>query len=386
MLQNSLIYNPTGADAPMGKTGARPKPAWLYTPRMVVPRDLCTYHRISCEGVPFFNLQEFARLQAQQHTPFVRFGASAVKQGPHLHLWIWDQQHEQRFAQKQGNPERFQAIAQSLLTRPIAQGVVWTTHPAGPAHGCEAQLWQNRQLQDSQWFDTDPTPQTWQQRHAQYPELAANGWPQQLPPVRVNPPAERAFAINLTPRRRQQSQPIPWARLTQILLALSAAAVTGWAAWLQGQIMGYQNQIAANQAYQEQKIAQDQPQQAARASTHNTIQRIKGIQSLNANTRTLAALEEINQLFSRQGLWVRDIDINGQTIDTTLIAPPGVTPRLTAILGVIESSDLFYDARFTDVVPGGGFRFSWRIQAPGQSDAPSETPNGTPNRNAKSTP
>jgi hypothetical protein len=353
---------------------------------MVVPRELCTYHRISCTGVPFFNLQEFARLQAQQHTPFVRFGVSAVKQGPHLHLWIWDQQHEQRFADKQGNPERFHAIAQSLLTRPIAQGVVWTTHPAGPAHGCEAQLWQNRQLQDSQWFDAVPSAQTWQQWHAQFPELAANGWPQQLPLVRVNPPAERSFAINLTPRRSQQSQPIRWSRLIHIVLVLTAAAVVGWAASLQGQILGYQAQIAANQAYQEQKIAQDQPQQAARARTHNTIQRIKSIQTLNANTRTLAALEEINQLFSRQGLWVRDIEINGPTIDTTLIAPPGVTPRLTAILGVIESSDLFYDARFTDVVPGGGFRFSWRIQTAIPGEAPSDLASDTPNRKAKSTP
>jgi hypothetical protein len=120
-------------------------------------------------------------------------------------------------------------------------------------------------------------------------------------------------------------------------------------------------------------MAQDQPQQSARAATYNTLQRIQTIQSLNADTRTGDTLSEITQLFSRQGLWVRDIDINGQTIDATLIAPPGVTPRLTAILGVIESSGLFYDARFTDVAPGGGFRFSWRIQNQTAQTAP-----GTP--------
>jgi hypothetical protein len=385
MLQNSLIYNPTGADTPLGKTTARLWPAWISTSRMVVPRSLCTYHRIPCEGVPFFKLQEFARLQALQHSPFVHYGSSAVKQGSHLHLWIWDQKHEDRFAQKLGQPKRFQTIAHSLLARPHAQGLLWIAHPAGPSHGCEVQLWENRQLQDSQWFDTPPTPQAWQQRHAQYPELATHGWPQQLTPIRFSPGSERPFGINLTPRA-QNRQPIHWAPIVNTVLVLVAAGVIGWAAWLQGQILGYQNQIAANQAYQEQKIEQDQPQQIARAATHNTLRRIESIKSLNANTQTRASLEEINQLFSRQGLWVRDIDINGPTIDATLIAPPGVTPRLTAILGVIENSELFYDARFNDVVPGGGFRFSWRIQTPSPGGASKEPATDTPNRKSKAAP
>jgi hypothetical protein len=352
---------------------------------MVVPRNLCTYHRIPCDGVPFFKLQEFARLQALQHSPFVQYGSSAVKQGSLLHLWIWDQKHEDRFAQKHGQPKRFQSIAHSLLARPLAQGLLWIAHPAGPEKGCEAQLWQNRQLQDSQWFDTPPTPQAWQQRHAQYPELATHDWPLQLTPIKFSPCSERPFGINLTPRA-QNRQPIHWAPIGNTLLVLGAAGVIGWAAWLQGQILGYQNQIATNQAYQEQKIEQDQPQQIARAATYNTLKRIQSIQSLNANTQALASLEEINQLFSRQGLWVRDIDINGPTIDATLIAPPGVTPRLTAILGVIESSELFYDARFTDVVPGGGFRFSWRIQSPKSSETAGEHANDTPQRKAKAAP
>jgi hypothetical protein len=83
---------------------------------------------------------------------------------------------------------------------------------------------------------------------------------------------------------------------------------------------------------------------------------------------------------------VRDIDINGPTIDATLIAPPGVTPRLTAILGVIENSELFYDARFNDVVPGGGFRFSWRIQTPSPGGASKEPATDTPDRKSKAAP
>ena len=360
MLQNSLIYSPAGADLPIGKTPAGPWPAGLRTLRMVVPRSLCTYQRIPCEGVPFFKLHEFARLQAQQHSPFVHFGACAVKHGQYLHLWLWDKAHETRFAQKHDNPERFQVLAQSLLTQPAQQGVIWTFQGAGPDAGCEAQLWRNHQLQDTQWFDAPPNAQTWQQRHAQYPELAANGWPLQLPTVRASALVPRAWGRNLL-NRASIAPTISWQKLVNTTLVLCAAGVLGWVASLQGQILAYQAIITDNEDFQAKKIAQEQPQQAARAVTLNTVQRIKSLQSLQANSRVLASLEEIAQLFSRQGLWVRDIDINGQTIDATLIAPPGVTPRLTAVIGVIENSDLFHDARFTDVVPGGGFRFSWRI-------------------------
>jgi hypothetical protein len=328
--------------------------------RMVVPRSLCSYHRIACEGVPFFKLQEFARLQAQQHSPFIHFGGSAVKQGKLLHLWTWDQAHEQRFAQKHGNPERFQALVQSLFSQPVQQGVVWIKQNDDPHGGCEAQLWHNRQLQDTQWFDGPPTAQTWQQRHVQFPELAANGWPLQVPPIRASAPSTRVWGHNLLVRERT-SPAISWQKLGNTALVLCTAGVVSWAASLQGQIHAYQAIMADNEDHKAQKIAQEQPQQTARAATLNTVQRIKSLQSLNANSRVLVALDEVTQLFSRQGLWLREIDINGLTIDATLIAPPGVTPRLTAIIGVIENSDLFHSARFTDVAPGGGFRFSWRV-------------------------
>lgn len=358
MLQNSYIYNPYGPDTTRGQPRSKAWSSWLRAPRLVMPRSLCTYHRIPCEGIPFFKLQDFARLQAQQHSPFINFGSSAVKHGQYLHLWIWDQKHEERFVQKNGQLTRFNTLVQSLLTRPIGKGVVWQTSTALP--GCEAQLWQNRTLQDSLWFDAPPSAQDWQQRFAQYPELAANGWPSQLPPPRMSTDRAWPFAINLTPRIHK-TKAIPWGSVAKTVLVIAAAGIAAWAAWLQGQIIGYQEKIADNRAVQEQKINQDQPQQMARARTYQVLQRIKAIKSLNAQSQTGASLEEITKMFSRQGLWVRDIDITGQTIDATLIAPAGVTPRLTAILGIIESSPLFDDARFTDVVPGGGFRFSWRI-------------------------
>jgi hypothetical protein len=357
MLQNSLIYNPAQADTP---TPAH-KPAkglvrWLPV-CMVVPRELCTYHRVSCTGVPFYKLQDFARLQALQHAPFVQFGASAVRQGQTLHLWIWDQQHETRFAQQHGHTGHFQALAQSLLSRPIAQGVVWLATPTGH----EAQLWAGKKLQDSQWFAQPPSAHVWAQRQAQNPELAALGWPERLPPVHASAMASRPWSLNLIARQRS-APALNWQQLSNATLVLGAAALLGWGGWLQGQIHGHQARIQANQAQQEATIGQQVPQQQARAQTLGTVQRIQSVQALNAQTRTEAVLVEVNRLLSRQGLWVRDLDLNGSTVEATLIAPPGVTPRLTAILGVLENSELFHDARFVDVVPGAGFKFAWRVE------------------------
>jgi Tfp pilus assembly protein PilN len=357
MLQNSLIYNPAQADeAAPAHAPSKGLSRWLPV-SMVVPRDLCTYHRVSCAGVPFYKLQEFARLQALQHAPFVQFGASAVRQGQTLHLWIWDQQHETRFAQQHSHIGHFQAIAQSLFSRPIVQGVVWLATPTGH----EAQLWLGKKLQDSQWFAHPPSAHDWAQRQAQNPELAPLGWPARLPPAHASVMGSRPWSINLITRQRTQP-PLNWTQLSNATLLLGAAALLGWGGWLQGQIHGHQARIQANQAQQENIFEQQVPQQQARVQTLNAVQRIQRIQALNAQTRSEAVLVEVNRLLSRQGLWVREIDLNGSTVEATLIAPPGVTPRLTAILGVLENSALFHDARFVDVVPGAGFKFAWRVE------------------------
>lgn len=371
MLQNSLIYNPAGDDTPVGQPSSGRWPAWLRVPRMVVPRALCTYHRVPCEGVPFYELRQFARLQAQLHSPFVQFGSSAIRQGQVLHLWIWDAVHEQGFAQKHGQPQRFHTVAQSLLAKPQALGVSWLASANG--QGLEALLWADKKLKDSLWFEAPPAAHDWQQRLAQDPLLAETGWPAQLPPSAAQAPGHWPWSINLTPRQQPTVQ-IDWERISRMTLWASAIAVAAWGAWVQGQIRGYQDRILDDQQFQEQKVAQEQPQQKARAQTLNIQQRIRSLQALNANSRVLQALDEVSRLFSRQGLWVRDIDINGLTVEATLVAPPGVTPRLTAILGVIENSELFHDARFVDVAPGAGFRFSWRIEPAVRAGTPEARP------------
>ena len=356
MSLNFSSSSPSDLPVPAGFPHFQRSRLWMRVPRFVVPRELSVYFRISCRNVPFHQLKGFARLQAQALSPFVRFGSSAVRQGAYLHLWIWDKAEEERFSQQRGGITRFTTIAQSLLSKPLRDGVVWVVS----GQGVEAQLWSGNQLQDAQWFDEPPSAKAWQQRLAESPGLLARGWPQHLP---AQPPAtaeaQRAWARNLTPRA-QPGSGFSAQRLSRQLLVLAVVSVLGWAAWLLGQKQGLENIKAQNESFQQQQLSQRGPDHASRVATLQLQQRIQSIQALHEGSSPRRVLEGVSTLLSRQGLWLRDIHIQAETVEATIVAPPGITPRLTSIVAALENEPMFREARFVDVLPGGGLKFSWR--------------------------
>jgi hypothetical protein len=358
MLHDYLIYNPTGADWRIKEARTSFWPNWLRPPRMVMPRELCYYQHISCRGIPLYKLREFARLQIQLHSPFVTYGSSAVKQGPVMHLWIWDSQHEAQFAEKHPKYKPHAPLVQSLFSTPREQNVVWLQPQV--SSGFEAQLWHNKKLQDSIFFANLPTQQQWQDRLEQDSQLKTLGWPHLLPPPKFSALARWPWGFNLA-TRPQKLRRLAVAKLVTPLLISLSIAIASWAAWLQGQTVAYQKLISASNSQLEEKIAQDQPQQKARARTQLLLLQTQAIRSLSSTGSTLAALDETAKLLERQGMWLRDIEINGLSIEATLVAPGGSSPRLTAILAAIENNPLFYNAQFVDVTSGAGFRFTWRI-------------------------
>lgn len=56
----------------------------------LVPRQLCLFESVPCDGVRLHELASFARVQAMRLSPFRRTGASAIRRGGRLHLWLWD--------------------------------------------------------------------------------------------------------------------------------------------------------------------------------------------------------------------------------------------------------------------------------------------------------
>ncbi|MDR6212837.1 hypothetical protein QE399_000526 [Paracidovorax wautersii] len=362
MLHRIYLFNPAGADVQLKTTGKWVLPAWLARLRMVVPRSLCTFHRVRCSGVPRFKLRDFARLQAQALSPFVAHGCAATRQGSWLCLWIWDRALEAEFAQKHGIAESgFSVLPLSFYARTIPSGV--TCSPQEDGRGVEYLLWKDKLLQDSLWFPVAPTPEEWSALLANTPDLASMGWPDALPSVQSARPSfsQKAWARNLIPQAAS-GMAFDWNVMAPTVLTVASIGLVGWSASLWSQKAAYQHAIDSLTHNQEQRLAQLEPLQQARQRAQQVIDWVRSAQSLGPVQPTHALINDLAPVITRQGLVVREIDINPPTVQATLTAPGGGSPRLTAVLGALEGRPYIYDARFVDVSGVMGFRFSWRLK------------------------
>lgn len=373
MLQEAYLFNPLGPDALLAPPLPSYIPAAFKTLRLILPRHLCSYHRIDCEGVPRLKLASFAKIQAQSLTPYSTHGACAVRQGHWLHLWTWDADLETQFRAKHADAPPVQTMPLSLYSQPLASGIRWQSEPGQP--GIEAQLWHNHQLQSSLWLHTPPSPEDWAQLQAHHPELSHIGWPAVLPAITATPAQARPWARNLLQPHLAAGPRLDWQRLAPITLTLASALLAGWGSALWAEKIAYQQAIQHSKEEQAHLLAQLEPLQQKRQQAQQTLQWIESAQALAPAPTMHAILSELATILAHQALAVRELEINTPTLQATLVPTNGSAPRLTAILAALEEHPWFYDARFVDVVGGNGFKFSWRLRSTaGNTPLPQEQP------------
>lgn len=356
------LFNPIGADYSLAG-GTSKLPAVLVSLHMVVPRSMCVVFRTSCAGVPRWGLRGFAQLQAEQLTPFQNFGAFAAKQGQMLQLWLWDKTLEADFSEKHNGRAPRQVIPQSVFSQSIERGVLWFKPPH--QGGLEAQLWANRLLVDSLYFQSAPSVADWALFVAQQPDLLANGWPASLPVGSQTPSvvvAKKAWASNLLkpPLRLPHFEAAPVARAalwvgTAVLAAGTAATLTERYEHTQAITQGVENQ--------KKRLAELEPVQQDRDAVQSLQRWLANAQTLVSTPTKLDTLNEIATMFTRQGLLVRELEVTPPTISATLVSAGGSDIRLTAVIGAIEANPMFTDARFIDVSGGNAFKFTWRLKS-----------------------
>lgn len=330
---------------------------------------MCIVFRTSCAGVPRLSLRGFAQLQAEQFMPFQNSGVFAVKQGQTMHLWLWDKALEGSFAEKHDGRTPRQVLPQSVFSPPIDRGVQWFRH--AQQQGLEAQLWSNRLLADSLYFDAPPSANDWRTLIAQQPDLLAAGWPAELPAGSQSP----ATTFAKKPWGRNILQPalrlprLQFAPIAKVALwASTAVLAAGTAATLTERS---QHQSAINQGVESQKkrLADLEPAQKARDAVQSLERWLASAQALSPRPSKLDTLNEIATMVTRQGLVVRELEFIPPTISATFVPTTGSDIRLTAVIGAIEANPLFTDARFVDVSGGNGFKFTWRLREASTSQA-----------------
>ena len=310
-------------------------------------------------------------MQAEQLSPFQLFGACAVKQDQVLHVWMWDKAIETDFAEKHGGRAASSVLPQALLGVPREQGVSWLRYKN--QQGASAQLWRAGKLVDSIYWALPPTPESWASQAAQQPELAARGWPQTLPSgsmvgtvIVADKPWGRNLLVNPV-----QLPAIALLPLARAALWLATAALAAASAAYLTERYAHQKAIAEGAISQKQRMAALEPDQQARDAAQSIGRWVQSAQALSPRPAKIDILNEAAGLLTRQGLVVRDLEFTPPTITATLVQATGAELRLTSVIGAIEASSLFYDARFIDVVTGSAFKFTWRVrgEATGTADS-----------------
>ncbi|WP_156919851.1 hypothetical protein [Comamonas composti] len=334
--------------------------------RIVIPRSLCLYQRISCLGVPRLRLASFAQIQVQSHSPFARTGSFALQQDQWLHLWLWNKELEDQIEAGHASAQRFLLWPSSLLSTPAASGVSFQRLPQAP--GIELLLWSKRQLVDSLWFETLPTPVEWSELLAQTPELIALGWPPQLPDKATaqTPGKSVLWGRNLTPRPESR-RAVQWPTFINAGLAVATVGMMAWAAWTYGQKIAAQQVLDEGLQSSQSAAAALEPLLRVREQAQNTVNWLHQADSLVPQPSTGTLLSSLSSTWPRQGVVLRELEISAPTVQATFVSATAGSPiKLTTILDQIASNPLFYDARFIDV-SGDGFKFSWRIKASADS-------------------
>ncbi len=371
MLSQSFLFESGGLDHHLGGRAVPFLPSALQTLRLVVPQDSCVYARVNCAGVPRMGLAGFARMQAEQLSPFQVFGACAVKQDKTLHVWMWDKAIELDFAEKHRGRPASSVLPQALFSVPREQGVSWLRYKN--QQSVSAQLWQAGKLVDSIFWPLPPSPESWASQAAQQPELAARGWPEALPPgslVGAIALADKPWGRNLlvNPYKLPSIALLPLARAALWLVTAALAAAS--AAYL-SERYAHQTAIAEGAISQKQRMAALEPDQQARDAAQSIGRWVQSAQALSPRPAKIDILNEAAVLLTRQGLVVRDLELNPPTVTATLVQAVGAELRLTSVIGAIEANPLFYDARFIDVVGGNAFKFTWRVRGDSAASASS---------------
>jgi hypothetical protein len=112
----------------------------VWRPTLVVPRHLCLFESLPCGEVRLHELAGFVRLQIQRLSPFARAGASAVRRGGRLILWIWDADEVEAAVRASGLSEmRFRVMAESLFVAAPTDGAVIERGTQSVAQGMASQ-------------------------------------------------------------------------------------------------------------------------------------------------------------------------------------------------------------------------------------------------------
>ena len=338
------------------------------TIEMVVPRDLCMFEQLDTRGIPTHKLSRYVALQLDARGAFSDSRHWAVQHGNHVNVWSWDGALLAEFARSMGvGSDEVVCVPQGALAPATLNGAVWLGEPT--LHGQEAQLWQSGQLLDSVFVSKAGVGDHWAQWLASHQPAVAGA--QATPPMAWpdTSPLQKASYKDRAAKRNLLEPVLPTlpklsSAMLPAVMGLATVALLCSFAWLRAQTHAF---VAASEGAAVAEPQEATLRQRARSMQHDlrsSEQVALQYKSLIASPDSHDTVMAIAGLVTSQGVSLREFDLRNNTIQATVVSPNG-NVALSDFLNAVDDVPLFRDAKFVDVAGGDGFKFAWRVNAPG---------------------
>lgn len=332
----------------------------IFSIKIILPRDLCFYHKVSSEKIPFYKIKNFAEIQARSHSPFSNFGLFSLKQGKWLHIWMWDKKIEDDIEYFLGGGQLFQ-IYPSSLTACQKENGVYFINSAINNNSLEAQLWKNKLLVDTMCLNAPPTAASWFNVLNEDPQLISTGWPLELDQTNLLERSLLTWGRNLTPREAGRIR-IQWPFLFDLSLLIITVFFMAWAVMIFSEKRTLEALIEDKVNVRVKTVESLEPLLEKRLRVEAVNTWLAQANELYINPSMDQILNDFSDFMPRYDLVFREIDISPPTIQAVFVAKKGDI-NLTNILEYIENNEYYYDARFVDTVGNDGYKVTWRIKS-----------------------
>lgn len=300
----------------------------------ILARPLYRFAKFDLKQIPRAKRQQALKLQLDQWSPYAASGFYVAWQGDEAFVWCWDADRVQRaMAESRLNPKGVSIIPETLLYHAADQGL----RLIKCLNGFEAQLWQNKRLEQSRWWQQLPTAAEWtlfQRDAGVQPQDQIETVPQPHSP---------------------DMQPRPWAKSTGLLgqsdqawqyerlaVALGVFLLALPSLWYGLSLFKLQKAYEMRKAQLAEIQRQAQPVIEARRQALDELARIQVLRNLDVYPDQLALMAKVADILPKNESFLKEWDYqNGKLkIAIALPAPAPSSSLVSAFQLAGEFSDV----------------------------------------------
>lgn len=314
------------------RSGAR----WLRT-EWVVSRALCRYRILEFTSVPRAKRAAALRLQLSQFAPFTEPGYTVAWEGSAAQVWCWDAAKLHIALRDAGiAPNRARVVPESLYFAPLVEG----PRLLKVAEGYEGQVWKDRELVRSRFWDQQPDAGQWIafQRDAGVMPAMQHAEPVASEHEMLDQPYTKVGEGLANASPLALSEP-----LLLFLLVAALGTSTAWYAVRYAKLVSRSSELTTQAKALESSSA---PVLAARqAAIENDVFAAR-LARIAAYPDQLALMAEIASAFSGAGVVLREWNFNVGKVRFVLVYTNAIPP-IAGVVSAVEGQADFFNVRIT---------------------------------------